>query len=40
MCVFGEDEWSVIAGGVLEAVGGCVGVVMGRGGIGEGVDMQ
>lgn len=30
LCVFAEDEWSLIAARVLQALGGCVGVVVAR----------
>ncbi len=30
LCVFAQDEWSLIAARILQALGGCVGVVMAR----------
>ncbi|OAL83941.1 diaminohydroxyphosphoribosylaminopyrimidine deaminase [Acinetobacter sp. SFD] len=40
LCVFAQDEWSLIAARVLQALGGCVGVVMARAAIRDRLDMH
>ena len=40
LCVFATDEWSLIAARILQAVGGCVGVVIARAAIRDRLDMQ
>src|SRR5690606_34385799 len=39
LCVFAQDEWSLIAARILQALGGCVGVVMARAAIRDRLDM-
>ena len=40
LCVFATNEWSLIAARILQAVGGCVGVVIARATIRDRLDMQ
>ena len=40
LCVFATSEWSLIAARILQAVGGCVGVVIARAAIRDRLDMQ
>ena len=40
LCVFAYNEWSLIAARVLQALGGCVGVVMARAAIRDRLDLQ
>ncbi len=40
LCAFAENEWSLIAARVLQAVGGCVGVVIARAAIRDRLDMH
>lgn len=40
LCVFANSEWSLIAARVLQALGGCVGVVIARAAIRDRLDMQ
>ncbi len=40
LCVYAQDEWSLIAARVLQALGGCVGVVIARAAIRDRLDMQ
>ena len=40
LCVLAQDEWSLIAARVLQALGGCVGVVMARAAIRDRLDVQ
>ena len=40
LCVFANSEWSLIAARVLQALGGCVGVVVARAAIRDRLDMQ
>ncbi|NLZ86711.1 multidrug effflux MFS transporter [Acinetobacter sp. YH12106] len=40
LCVFAQDEWSLIAARILQALGGCVGVVMARAAIRDRLDMH
>ena len=39
-CVFATNEWSLIAARILQAIGGCVGVVIARAAIRDRLDMQ
>mgnify|MGYP002511859260 FL=1 len=40
LCLFAQDEWSLIAARILQALGGCVGVVMARAAIRDRLDMH
>ena len=40
LCVLAPDDWSLIAARVLQALGGCVGVVMARAAIRDKLDLQ
>lgn len=40
LCIFAVNEWSLIAARILQAVGGCVGVVIARAAIRDRLDMQ
>ncbi|OTG78042.1 Bcr/CflA family drug resistance efflux transporter [Acinetobacter sp. ANC 5054] len=40
LCVFADNEWSLIAARVLQALGGCVGVVIARAAIRDRLSMQ
>ena len=40
LCVFATSEWSLIAARILQAIGGCVGVVIARAAIRDRLDMQ
>ncbi|WP_180039717.1 MULTISPECIES: multidrug effflux MFS transporter [unclassified Acinetobacter] len=40
LCVFAKSEWSLIAARVLQALGGCVGVVIARAAIRDRLSMQ
>ncbi|WP_111858371.1 multidrug effflux MFS transporter [Acinetobacter sp. CFCC 10889] len=40
LCVLANDQWSLIAARVLQALGGCVGVVMARAAIRDKLDIQ
>ena len=40
LCMFAQNEWSLIAARVLQALGGCVGVVVARATIRDRLDMQ
>jgi len=40
LCVLAPDHWSLIAARILQALGGCVGVVMARAAIRDRLDMQ
>ncbi len=40
MCYFAQNEWSLIAARVLQALGGCVGVVIARATIRDRLDVQ
>lgn len=40
LCVFAQNEWSLIAARILQALGGCVGVVIARAAIRDRLDMQ
>lgn len=40
LCIFANDEWSLIAARVLQALGGCVGVVIARAAIRDRLDVQ
>lgn len=40
LCIFAQNEWSLIAARILQALGGCVGVVMVRAAIRDRLDMQ
>ena len=40
LCVFATNEWSLIAARILQAIGGCVGVVIARAAIRDRLDMQ
>ena len=40
LCVFAQDEWSLIAARILQALGGCVGVVMAHAAIRDRLDMH
>lgn len=40
LCVFAQNEWSLIAARILQALGGCVGVVMARAAIRDRLDMH
>jgi DHA1 family bicyclomycin/chloramphenicol resistance-like MFS transporter len=40
LCMFAQNEWSLIAARVLQALGGCVGVVIARATIRDRLDMQ
>lgn len=40
LCVFATDQWFLIAARILQALGGCVGVVMARAAIRDRLDMQ
>lgn len=40
LCVFAPNEWSLIAARILQALGGCVGVVMARAAIRDRLDLQ
>lgn len=40
MCYFAQDEWSLIAARILQALGGCVGVVIARATIRDRLDVQ
>jgi len=40
LCIFATNEWSLIAARILQAVGGCVGVVIARAAIRDRLDMQ
>lgn len=40
LCVFVSNEWSLIAARIVQAVGGCVGVVIARAAIRDRLDMQ
>lgn len=40
LCVLANDQWSLIAARVLQALGGCVGVVMARAAIRDQLDVQ
>lgn len=40
LCIFATNEWSLIAARILQAIGGCVGVVIARAAIRDRLDMQ
>ena len=40
LCIFAYNEWSLIAARVLQALGGCVGVVIARAAIRDRLDLQ
>ncbi|ANF82315.1 Bcr/CflA family drug resistance efflux transporter [Acinetobacter sp. NCu2D-2] len=40
LCAFADNEWQLIAARVLQALGGCVGVVVARAAIRDRLDMQ
>lgn len=40
ICLFAQDEWSLIAARILQALGGCVGVVIARAAIRDRLDVQ
>ena len=40
LCVFAPDQWSLIFARVLQAIGGCVGVVIARAAIRDRLDLQ
>lgn len=40
LCVFATNEWSLIAARIVQALGGCVGVVIARAAIRDRLDMQ
>ncbi|MFH7764808.1 multidrug effflux MFS transporter [Acinetobacter sp. BSP-28] len=40
LCIFASNEWSLIVARILQAVGGCVGVVIARAAIRDRLDMQ
>ncbi len=40
LCIFATNEWSLIGARILQAVGGCVGVVIARAAIRDRLDMQ
>lgn len=40
MCYFAQNEWSLIAARILQALGGCVGVVIARATIRDRLDVQ
>jgi MFS transporter, DHA1 family, multidrug resistance protein len=40
LCIFASNEWSLIAARILQALGGCVGVVIARAAIRDRLDMQ
>ncbi|WP_297428534.1 multidrug effflux MFS transporter [uncultured Acinetobacter sp.] len=40
LCVFAYNEWSLIAARILQALGGCVGVVIARAAIRDRLDLQ
>ena len=40
LCVFAQNEWSLIAARILQALGGCVGVVIARAAIRDRLDLQ
>ncbi|WP_168417849.1 MULTISPECIES: multidrug effflux MFS transporter [Acinetobacter] len=40
LCVFAQNEWSLIASRILQALGGCVGVVIARAAIRDRLDLQ
>lgn len=40
ICLFAQNEWSLIAARILQALGGCVGVVIARAAIRDRLDMQ
>lgn len=40
LCIFADNEWSLIAARVLQALGGCVGVVIARAAIRDRLSMQ
>lgn len=40
ICYLSQDEWSLIAARILQALGGCVGVVIARAAIRDKLDMQ
>ena len=40
LCVFATSEWSLIAARIVQALGGCVGVVIARAAIRDRLDMQ
>lgn len=40
LCVLAQDEWSLIAARILQALGGCVGVVIARAAIRDRLDLQ
>ena len=40
ICLFAQDEWSLIAARILQALGGCVGVVIARAAIRDRLDIQ
>lgn len=40
LCVFAPNDWAMIAARVLQAMGGCVGVVMARAAIRDKLDLQ
>lgn len=40
LCIFATNEWSLIAARILQAVGGCVGVVIARAAIRDRLDMH
>ncbi len=40
LCIFAVNEWSLIAARILQAVGGCVGVVIARAAIRDRLDVQ
>lgn len=40
LCIFAQNEWSLIAARILQALGGCVGVVIARAAIRDRLDLQ
>lgn len=40
LCVFAQNEWNLIAARILQALGGCVGVVIARAAIRDRLDLQ
>ncbi|MFB0983717.1 MAG: Bcr/CflA family efflux MFS transporter, partial [Acinetobacter towneri] len=40
LCVFAQNEWGLIAARILQALGGCVGVVIARAAIRDRLDLQ
>ena len=40
LCVFAHNEWGLIAARILQALGGCVGVVIARAAIRDRLDLQ